>query len=156
MGLKGQSWGSASLAERSVCAGNLAARAGIHGTEPGAGSRRIRKKSGGGGNRTPTDSESTFANPRNKPRSGVDTGAEALTPPIHAPSTDHPKTIPGPTRSAPGVPEDPALAVVIAVWPALSLEDRQRILAIAKRSGVPLKFTDLQDPPEGAGGTKEG
>ena len=53
------------------------------------------------------------------------------------------------------MPEDPALAVVIAVWPALSLEDRQRILAIAKRSGVTLKSIDLQHPPEAIGDAQE-
>ena len=53
------------------------------------------------------------------------------------------------------MPGDPALSVVIAVWPALSLEERQRILAIAKRSGVTLKSTDLQDPPEAIGGAQE-
>ena len=154
MGLKGRSRRIAGSPAGSVGAGKLA-------TAPGVRERNLTQVasetggSGGGGNRTPTSPDSIFAVPPNEPRPRVVTGAEALTPPIHGPTPDHPQTIQGPTRSAPGVPEDPALAVVIALWPALSLEERQRILAIAKRSGVTLRSTDLQGPPEAIGDAQE-
>ena len=74
--------------------------------------------------------------PHEKPQSGVVTGPDAPTHPTPLPSENHPKPTDFAIRSAPGVPEDPALAKVITAWPGLSSEDQQRILAIVQRGGA--------------------
>ena len=81
-------------------------------------------------------SEPFSGTPHEKPQSSVVTGPDAPILPTLLPSENHPKPTDLPIRSAPGVPEDPALAAVIAVWPGLSSEDQQRILAIVQRGGA--------------------
>ena len=81
-------------------------------------------------------SEPLSENPHKKPQSGVVTGPEPPTLPTPLPAENHPKPTDLAIRSAPGVPEDPALAAVIAAWPGLSLEVRQCILAIVHGRGA--------------------
>ena len=82
-------------------------------------------------------SELLPSDPQQKPQSRVVTTPDAHTPSIPLPSENHPIGIDSTLRSAPGVPEDPALATVIAAWPSLSLEDRQRIVAIVEGRDAP-------------------
>ena len=77
-----------------------------------------------------SDSESLSGNPHEKPQSGVVAGPDAPTLPIPLPPENHPKPTDLANVSASGVPEDPALAAVIAAWHGLSSEVRQCILAI--------------------------
>ena len=74
--------------------------------------------------------------PHEKPQSGVVTGPDAPTPSSPSPSENHPKPTELADMSAPGVPEDPALAAVIAAWPGLSFEVRQCIMAIVHGRGA--------------------
>ena len=76
------------------------------------------------------------SDPHEKPESRVVTGPDALTSPIPLPPETHPKPTDLANMSAPGVPEDPALASVIAAWPSLSSEVRQCILAIVHGRGA--------------------
>ena len=77
------------------------------------------------------------ASPRTKPQSGVVKGPDEDSPTTHSPSEHHPPTTRSPSISAPLVPEDPLLKEVIAAWPRLSPEDRQRILAIVQGKSAP-------------------
>ena len=81
-------------------------------------------------------SQPDSSEPHEKPEYRVFTGPDAPTPTNPLPPENHPKPTDLANMSAPGVPEDPALAAVIAAWPGLSSEVRQCILAIVHGRGA--------------------
>ena len=77
------------------------------------------------------------ASPPIKPQSGVVKGPDEDSPTTRSPSEHHPPTTRSPSISAQLVPEDLSLNAVIAAWPRLSPEDRQRIVAIVQGRSAP-------------------
>ena len=82
-------------------------------------------------------SEPDSANPHGKPLSRAVAGPHEPTLTNCLPSTHHPNHIRLASSGAPVVPDDPDLASLIAAWPDLSPENRQRILSIARGVETP-------------------